>query len=144
MILSYIFITLSIISIIVYGIYGYKRQEFFYQLAIVPFLVAIFINVILPNRSTLQIALLTLLFACVFAFFLKQKDYKFTSILSAIMVVIALIFSIYSAINANVQFLGDISSNWPTYVAMYLSIFVPTIMSFTLALTYNVRYNRSI
>ena len=98
----------------------------------------------LPNRETFQVGLLSLLLTFTFAFLLRQKDYKFTNIISIIMILIALVFSIYSAINANTQFLGDIKDNWPTYLAMYLSIFIPTIMSSTFALTYNVRYNRSI
>ena len=144
MITSYIFITISIIAIIIYSVYGYKKTDAVYQAAILPFLLAIFVNIMLPNRETFQVGLLSLLLAFTFAFLLRQKDYKFTNIISIIMILIALVFSIYSAINANTQFLGDIKDNWPTYLAMYLSIFIPTIMSSTFALTYNVRYNRSI
>lgn len=144
MITSYIFITISIIAIIIYSVYGYKKTDAVYQVAILPFLLAIFVNIMLPNRETFQVGLLSLLLAFTFAFLLRQKDYKFTNIISIIMILIALVFSIYSAINANTQFLGDIKDNWPTYLAMYLSIFIPTIMSSTFALTYNVRYNRSI
>jgi len=139
MIVSYIFITLSILSVIVYSVYGYKRGDAVYQLSILPFLVAVFINVLLPNRETLQVALLTLLFALTFGFLLRQKDRRFSGLISVLMVVVSLVFSIYSAAKADTQFLGDISSNWPTYVAMYLSIFIPSIMSGTFALTYRVR-----
>lgn len=139
MITSYIFITLSVLAIIYYSVIGYKKGDITYQLSILPFLVAVFVNVLLPNRGTFQIALLTILFALVFAFLLRQKDQKFTQVIGLLMVVVSLIFSIYSAIIANTQFLGDVSENWPTYVAMYASIFVPVIMSGTLALTYNIR-----
>lgn len=143
MIVSYVFIVLSIMSIIFYSIYGFKKGGLFYQLSVVPFLIAVFINVLLPSRGTFQIALLTLLFAAGSVFLVRQKDYKFTCVTAFCMVVISLVFSIYSSITANTQFLGDISTNWPTYVSMYLSIFIPTIMSGTLALTYNVRNSRN-
>ncbi len=134
-----LFSFLTIISIIFYSVYGYKKGELIYQISAMPFLVAVFINVLLPTRAPFQIALLTLLFAAGVAFLLRQKDYKFTYAISICMVIISLTFSIYSSITANTQFLGDISSNWPTCLAMYLSIFIPTIMSGTMALTYNVR-----
>ena len=75
-------------------------------------------------------------------FLSRQSDEKFTVLISYIMIVESLVFSIYSSITANTQFLGDVSENWPTYFAMYLSILIPTIMSTTLALTYNVRSGR--
>ena len=143
MITSYIFITLSVLALICYAVVGFKKGDIAYQLAVLPFLGAVFVNVILPNRETFQIALLTLLFTLTFAFLLRQKDHRFTSIVSLLMVVVSLIFSIYSSIKANTQFLGNISENWPTYLAMYLSIFVPVIMSITFAITYNVRITKS-
>lgn len=143
MISSYIFITISIIAVICYAFIGYKKGEVAYQLAVVPFLVAIFINILLPGRNSWQIAFLTILFALTFAFLLRQSDKKFTNIISILMIIVSLIFSIYSSINAKIDFLGPISDHWPTYLAMYLSIFVPTIMSTTFALTYNVRINRN-
>ena len=142
MITSYIFITLSVITIICYSTFGYKKGDLVYQLSIIPFLVAILVNVLLPNRETFQIALLTILFALAFGFLLSQKEKKISFILLISMVVVSLTFSIYSAIKADTQFLGDISKNWPTYVAMYSSIFVPIIMSVTFALTYNVRVTK--
>lgn len=142
MIASYIFITLSVLVIIFYAIYGYKKNESFYLASVVPFLAAIFVNILLPNRDQFQVGVLVILFALTFAFLLKQNDVKFTKIISISMVVVALIFSIYSSITARVDFLGEISKNWPTYVAMYLSIFVPTITSGTFALTYDVKNSR--
>ena len=142
MVSSYIFITLSVLAMICYSTYGYKRGEASYQLTMLPFLAAIFINVMLPGRTSLQIGLLTLLFALTFAFLLRPKDTKFTYIVSFLMVAVSLFFSIYSAITADVSFLGNIGAHWYTYVAMYSSIFIPTIMSSTLALTYNVRITK--
>ena len=143
MIASYILIILSVLAIMGYGIIGYKKSDMAYLLAIVPFLGAVFVNILLPQRNTFQIALLTLLFTLSFAFLLKQKDRKFTYIIGISMLAVSLTFSIYSAITANISFLGEVSDNWPTYVAMYLSIFVPTIMSTTILLTYNVRVTKT-
>ena len=142
MIASYILITLSVIAIILYSTFGYKKGELVYKLSIVPFLGAVFVNVLLPNRETFQIALLAILFALTFGFLLSQKEKKIAFTLLISMVVVSLTFSIYSAVKANTQFLGDISTNWPTYVAMYSSIFVPVIMSVTFALIYNVRVTK--
>ena len=143
MVTSYIFITLSVLALICYAIIGFRKGDIAFQLSVHPFLAAIFVNVLLPNRETLQIALLTLLLTFTFAFLLKQRNQKFTYIILILMVATALTFSIYSSIRANTQFLGDVSENWPTYVAMYLSIFVPTIMSITFAISYNVRMTKT-
>jgi len=143
MIASYILITLSVLAIMGYGIIGYKKGDMAYLLAVVPFLGAVFVNILLPQRNAFQIATLTLLFTLSFAFLLKQKDRKFTYIIGISMLVVSLTFSIYSAITANISFLGEVSDNWPTYAAMYLSIFVPTIMSTTILLTYNVRVTKT-
>lgn len=143
MIASYILIILSVLAIMGYGIIGYKKGDMAYLLAVVPFLGAVFVNILLPQRNAFQIAMLTLLFTLSFAFLLKQKDRKFTYIFGISMLAASLTFSIYSAITANIGFLGEVSDNWPTYVAMYLSIFVPTIMSTTILLTYNVRVTKT-
>ena len=139
MITSYIFITLSVLAIVCYSVIGYKKGDVAYQLAIIPFMAAVFVNVLLPQREPFQVALLTLLFALTFGFLLRQKDRKFAYIVSLLMVFISLVFSVYSSVKADVRFLGEISENWPTYVAMYLSIFIPTIMSGTVALTYSLK-----
>lgn len=142
MVASYIFITLSVISIIVYAIVGYKKGKVAYLLAITPFLGTIFVNILLPQRNTFQVALLTILFALVSVFLVKQKDRTFSYCVTYLMVIVSLIFSIYSAIAARLDFLGQMSANWYTYLAMYLSIFIPSIMSGTFALTYNVRVTK--
>ena len=142
MILTYIFITLSILSIVLYSVIGYKKKSIYYRLSVLPFLVAIFINILLPNREIFQIVLLALLFIVTSLFILRQQDQKFTYVVSLVMVAISLVFSIYSSIRANTQFLGELSASAFAYIAMYLSIFIPTIMSGTFALTYNVRMTR--
>ena len=143
MISSYIFITLSVLAIIFYAIIGFKKGTIVYQLSIVPFLGAILVNILLPQRNAFQIALLTIMFALTFAFLFVQSNRKISYAFLLSMVAVALTFSIYSAITAHIDFLGSVSDNWPTYLAMYLSIFVPTIMSTTILITYNVRTTRS-
>lgn len=144
MIASYILIIISVLAIICYGVIGYKKGDLVYQLSILPFLGAVLVNVMLPNREPFQIALLTILFALTFAFLFKQENKKFSSIVGVSMMVVALTFSIYSSIKANVSFLGDVSNNWPTYVAMYSSIFVPTVMTVTIVLIYSVRWDKKL
>lgn len=144
MISSYILIIISALAIVLYACIGFKKGDIAYILAVVPFLGAILVNVILPNRSAFQIALLAILLSLNFAFLLRQKDDKFTYIIALSMIVVSLTFSIYSSVTARIDFLGDISKNWPTYFAMYLSIFIPVIMSITFTVTYNVRMTRTI
>lgn len=139
MISSYVLITVSVIAAICYSIVGFKKGYGVFRLSILPFLAAVLVNVLLPNRETFQIALLTILFAPTFAFLLRPNDWKFTSVIGLLMLVVSLTFSIYSAIKADVSFLGEVSKNWPTYVAMYASIFIPTVMSTMFGLVYNVR-----
>ena len=142
MISSYLLIILSIVAIMFYGIFGYKKGNIAYQLAIVPFLAAVMVNILLPQRDYFQAAILTMLFALLFAFLFIQNNKKLSYIFALSMVAIALAFSIYSAITAKIDFLGSVKDHWPTYLAMYLSIFVPTIMSATILITYNVRTTR--
>lgn len=139
MIASYILITLSVLAIICYSIIGYKKGLVAYIGAIIPFLGAILVNILLPQRDSFQVAVLSILFALVSVFLVKQKDEKFNYIVSILMCAVALTFSVYSAITARLDFLGQMSAQWYTYLAMYLSIFIPSIMSGTFALTYNVK-----
>ncbi len=103
-----------------------------------------FVIILLPQRNTFQIAILAVLYGLVIAFMLRQENIRFTFWMSLLMVAVSLAFSINSAITANVSFLGDISSRWFAYMAMYVSIFVPTAMSFTLALIYNIKATREL
>jgi len=139
MITSYIFITISVLAVACYSFIGYKKGEIAYFAAIIPYLVAIFVNILLPNRDTFQVGVLSVLFALASVFLASIKNKKLTRYISIAMVLVSLTFSIYSSVTANTQFLGEISSAWPTYVAMYSSIFVPTIMSGTFALISYVR-----
>ena len=142
MILSYVFIFISILSIILYAIIGYKKGNIAYICATSPFLIALFINILIPYRDTFQIAMLVIVFALAFLFMFKLDSYKLNSILSILMIVFSMSFSIYSSIHANVNFLGEIHTSFLAYLAMYLSIFIPVIMTSTFALTYNIRNTR--
>ena len=142
MITSYAFILLSVVSLGIYGVIGYRYSEQYYILSIVPFMFATFVNILIPTRGIFQETLLILLLMCLLVFTLKQKEVAVLNIVGIGMVAIALIFSIYSSLTANTQFLGDVSTNWPTYAAMYLSIFTPTIVSFTYLVSYNARIAR--
>jgi len=142
MISSYIMIILSILIMIYYCLFGFRHDDTIYQSSMVPFLAAVFINIMLPTRGPLQVGLLTILFTLGVVFIIKQKDYKFGYVVALSMATVAMVFSVYSSITADTQFLGDVSTNWPTYLAMYLSIFIPTIMSVTIALAYTVRKDR--
>lgn len=86
--------------------------------------------------------MLVIVFALASLFMFKLDSYKLNSILSILMIVFPMAFSIYSSIHANVNFLGEISSSFQTNLAMDLSIFIPVIMTSTLALTYNIRITR--
>ena len=142
MMTSYAFIILSVISLISYSIVGFKKSDLIFKLAVIPFALAVFVNILLPIRETFQVAVLAILFALVVVFIVKQENRKFTTIIGLSMIVVSLVFSIYSAIKANISFLGSVSDNWPTYVAMYSSIFIPVIMSVTFTLCYDVRTSR--
>lgn len=142
MISSYIFITISVLSVIFYSIYGYKKSKIYYVISLIPFMIAVFINALLPIRETFQVGVLIVLFGLVFGYILKIDDKKYNVVLSISMIIVSLIFSVYSAIKADTQFLGSIDAIWTTYLAMYLSIFIPTIMSSTFALINNVRNDK--
>lgn len=142
MMTSYAFIILSVVSLISYAIVGFKKSDLIFELAVIPFALAVFVNILLPIRETFQVAVLAILFALVVVFIVKQENRKFTTIIGLSMIVVSLVFSIYSAIKANISFLGSVSDNWPTYVAMYSSIFIPVIMSVTFTLCYDVRTSR--
>jgi len=150
MITAYAFVMVAVVAIILYGVFGFRKGEWAYLLAIVPFLGAIFVNILFRSArgtgtldDTLEIALLTILFALTFAFLLKQKDNKFSYTIAYSMVLVSLIFSFYGAITANIGYVKSVSDKWATYLAMYLSIFTPTIMSVTILLTYHVRNTKT-
>ena len=142
MISSYIFITISVLSVIIYSIHGYKKSKIYYGISLIPFMIAVFINALLPIRETFQVGVLIVLFGLLFGYILKFDDKKYNTVLSISMIIASLTFSVYSAIKADTQFLGSIDAIWTTYLAMYLSIFIPTIMSSTFALINNVRNDK--
>ncbi|MBQ7244220.1 MAG: hypothetical protein IJS52_08495 [Bacilli bacterium] len=139
MIASYVFIILSVLAIIIYGVYAYRRGDIGYRCTLLPFLSATLINTIMPGRAPIQIALLAILFALTFTLIIDEKNEKESFILLSAMVLVSVGFSVYSAITANTKFLGDVASNWATYVAMYSSIALPTITSVTYLVAYKAK-----
>ena len=139
MIASYVFIILSVVAIIIYGIYAYRRGDIGYRCTLLPFLGATLINAIMPGRAPIQIALLLVLFALTFTLIIDEKNEKESFVLLSAMVLVSVTFSIYSSVTANTQFLGDVASNWATYLAMYFSISLPTITSVTYLVAYKAK-----
>ncbi|MBP5091662.1 MAG: hypothetical protein J6328_03790 [Bacilli bacterium] len=142
MAVSYVMVIISLLAIIGHGLFGYKIGPTSFKITIAAFLIATFINMLLPGRETFQIAGLSLLFALTLVFLFKQNDRKEGSIFACLMGAVALVLSIYSAIKANPQFLGPVSENWLTYVAMYISIFIPTVMTSTIAIVFHVNLGK--
>ena len=97
MISSYVFITLSVLAVVFYSVYGYKKGEIFYYACVAPFLVAVFVNVILPGRTPFQVGALSVLLALLFGFLLRQEDKKVAMTLSFLAVVAALVFPVIRA-----------------------------------------------
>ena len=139
---SCISIILSYIAIYVYAIYGYRRSKNYYIVAIALFLVAILINNILPSRDMFQKITLTLLFGIFAAYIFTQDKFKISNVLMFAAAIVSLAFSIYSAIKADVSFLGPVSNVTIASIMMYTSIFTPVIMSGVFGVTYLVRCER--
>ena len=139
MIVSYGVLLLAHIGAVVYGIIGYKRGPVRYILLISLFLLAIMLNIILPFRDIPQQIALVLLFGLMSVFMFKQDDYKFENYLILIAMVVALFFSIYSAINANPNALGDVKYKELATVLMYLSIFAPVMFVGFFGVSYNAK-----
>lgn len=142
MIVSYGVLLLAHIGAVVYGIIGYKRGPVRYFLLISAFLLAILINIILPFRDIPQRISLVLLFGLMSVFMFKQDDYKFENYLILIAEVVALFFSIYSAINADPNALGDVEYKVLATIFMYLSIFAPVMFVGFFGVSYNAKKSR--
>lgn len=76
MISSYVLITISILAVVFYSTIGYKKSNFAYLAAVVPFIAAILVNILLPQWNAIQIGLLSILLALTFGFMLRQNDKK--------------------------------------------------------------------
>ena len=139
MIISYGVLLAAHIGAVIYGIIGYKRGPVRYILLISAFLLAILLNIILPFRDIPQRIALVLLFGVMSVFIFKQDDYKFENYLILIATVVALFFSIYSAINANTNTLGDVKFKVLATIFMYLSIFAPVMFVGFFGVSYNAK-----
>ena len=139
MLVSSFTINLSFIAVLVYAIYGYKKNNHYYYIAILLFLLAILINNVLPYRVTTQKILLTLLFGTITGFLIAQDKKEIASSLILSSVILSVGFAIYSSITANPNALGPVEDNILPVIMMYISIFTPVIMSGLFAVTYRVR-----
>ena len=136
---AYCVVLISYFAIIFYASYGYKKDNSYYLGAIYAFCAAILINVLLPFRTTFQIATLTVLFGLYIAFAQRLNAAKAAEWLLLCMMVFALAFSIHSTATARTENLNELSTNFFSVSAMYVSIWTPVIMTATLALCYSVR-----
>ena len=143
MIVSYVVLIIAHLGAVVYGIIGYKKGPSRYIILVSLFLLAILLNIILPFRDIAQRVLLTLLFGAMSIFMFKQKDYKFTNYLILVAAILALTFSIYSAITANMDSLGEVTYKKLGVVMMYLSIFAPVMFTGFFGVSYNVKYSNA-
>ena len=135
---SYAVVLISYIAVIFYAAYGYKKDDSYFLGALYAFCAAILLNVLLPFRTTYQLAVLTVLFGLYIAF-AQRLHRKEADWLLLCMVAFAGAFSVYSTVTARVEALGDLSSNLLSVSAMYLSVWTPVIMTVTLGLAYSVR-----
>ena len=127
MVISSCSIILSFISVFIYGVYGHKKNEVYYVMAIVLFLIAVLVNNVLPFRDAVQKILLTLLFGALTAFIFTRKNYKLSNVIIIVAAVISLAFSVYSSITADVNSLGEVEENILPVIMMFISIFTPVI-----------------
>lgn len=141
MIVSSILLLLSLIAMIVYAVHGFRTSRKLLIVSIGLFLLAVLFNLMLP-RNTVQIIMLVLIFACLFAFIFEHKNIKVSNCLILAAAAIVLSFSIYSSITANVSMFGELENPTLASILMYLSIFTPTIMIFTFGISHFVRSTR--
>ena len=142
MMVSAIAMILAHLAITIYSYFTRNRGRFHYYIAFGYFLLAILINLILPFRDIAQKVLLTLLFGAMTAFLFRQEDYKVTNILILVSLALAVGFSVYSAITANPNSLGDAGNKELLEMIMYVSIFAPVVMVVTFGLAYQAKYEK--
>ncbi len=139
MVLGSISIILSYLVIVLYAVFGYKKSFIYYLVAVLFFMIAILVNVLLPFRDVVQRILLSLLLVMMTLFVLFQDKYKFSNIVILVATVLSLGFSIYSLITSSVNNGGGNNTNFITVLLMALSIFTPVIVSGVFGVTYIVR-----
>ena len=142
MLASSVSVLISYVVIILYGSFGYSKDSAYYLVAIGFFAFAVVINTMIDFRTPFQIGILTVLFGALVAFAVKQDNKKLSLYFILVAFFLALVFSIYSAITANPKAMGDETISPITIIAMYGSLFTPTIMTGTFALTHYVHMQK--
>lgn len=138
-VIGYSAVLVSYAAVVFYAVYGHKKGDAYYLGAVYAFCVAIFFNVLLPFRTTYQLAMLTILFGLYAMFSQRPKASKAADWLLLFMLLFALAFSVYSTITARTENLNELSGNFFSVSAMYVSIWTPVIMTVTLGLAHSVR-----
>ena len=133
---------IAYVSIIVYAAVGYRKSKTHFLAAVGIFAFAVVINIMVDFRTPFQLGILTVLFGALIAFMLKQDNPKLALYFILTAALLSLVFSIYSAITANPQALGNGDVSVITIIAMYASLFAPTIMSCTFAITHAVHMDK--
>ena len=142
MMISTISMIVAYLGVFVYCYIGYKKSRVFYFITVGLFLLAIMTNIIMPFRDVPQRIMLALMFGLMSVFMFKQENYKFTNVLIALAALVALSFSIYSAITAKVSSLGEIEHKVFAAIIMYISIFSPVVMVGLFGAAYNARFTK--
>ena len=142
MLISSLAMLLAHIAIIIYGCFGFRKGRTFFLGACAIFAFAIVVNVLITFRTPFQHILLTLMFGYMLVFIVKEHDRKFAAISILIVTVLSLVFSISSAIVANPHALGDSNIKVFTILAMYASLFAPTVLAGTIALIHAVHMDQ--
>ena len=100
MLASSVSVLISYVVIILYGSFGYSKDDAYYLVAIGFFAFAVVINTMIDFRTPFQIGILTVLFGSIVAFAVKQDNKKLSLYFALVAFFLALVFSIYSAITA--------------------------------------------
>ncbi len=139
---SYAVVLAAYVAVIFYAAYGYKKDDAYFLGALYAFCAAILLQILLPFRTTFQVAALVLLFGLTIAFAQRLHQKAADGLLLG-MLGFAAAFSVFSTFTARVDTLGDLAANGWSVSAMYLSIWTPVILTVTLGLAYSVRRARS-
>ena len=136
---AYSVILISYVAVIFYAAYGHKKGDSYFLGAVYAFCAAILLNILLPFRTTYQLVTLTVLFGLYIAFAQRLKNIRAAEWLLVCMIAFAVAFSVYSTSTASTDNLNELSSNFFSVSAMYISIWTPVIMTVTLGLSYSIR-----
>ncbi|MBQ7277465.1 MAG: hypothetical protein IJS58_09515 [Bacilli bacterium] len=133
-------VMIAYLGLTFYSIFGYKskKKKFIYLFALIFYIIAIFVNLLLPFRNTLQIALLAILLILISIYASEINNNLKNYIILIIGIIISLIFSIYSASISSVDSLGPLSNKIFAIIMMYVSVFAPVFLTSTFALIHSI------